>query len=112
MPSIADWAAGGPVLGFTFACWLRLDPVYTTATVTPSQQQQQRRQLYSLYTGSGAGGLEAFVLPNGCLAVATVAKKEFLVTKVEEPLLTDGRWHFVAICQVKKTRRHSVQFVR
>jgi hypothetical protein len=46
--------------------------------------------------------LEAFVLADGCLAVATAAKKEFLVTRVEEATLADGRWHFVAVCQVKR----------
>ncbi len=96
MPGIADWS--GPTLGFTFACWLRLDPFDSplSSGVTP------RRQLYSLYSGSGSGGLEAFVLAGGQLAVATAVKKEFLVTRVEEPVIADGRWHFVAVCQVRQ----------
>ncbi len=98
MPGIADWP--GPSLGFTFACWLRLDPAAADLPLSGGLAAP-RRQLYSLYSGSGGGGLEAFVLPGGQLAVATAVKKEFLVTRVEEPVIADGRWHFVAVCQVR-----------
>jgi hypothetical protein len=97
VPGIADWP--GPSLGFTFACWLRLDPTADDSSL--SGGSTARRQLYSLYSGSGSGGLEAFVLTGGQLAVATAVKKEFLVTRVEEPVIADGRWHFVAVCQVR-----------
>ncbi len=102
MPGIADWP--GPSLGFTFACWLRLDPTADDSQLSSScgGVAAPRRQLYSLYSGSGGGGLEAFVLAGGQMAVATAVKKEFLVTRVEEPVVADGRWHFVAVCQVRQ----------
>jgi hypothetical protein len=100
VPGIADWP--GPSLGFTFACWLRLDPSDSQLSSSCGGVAAPRRQLYSLYSGSGSGGLEAFVLAGGQLAVATAVKKEFLVTRVEEPIIADGRWHFVAVCQVRQ----------
>jgi hypothetical protein len=99
VPSIGQWT--GPVLGFTFHAWLRLSPLPAAAVGLA------RRQLYAFYAAGGAG-LEAFFLPDGSLVVASVSKKEFLATKVEEAGLVDGQWHSVTICQAAAKRPFGV----
>ena len=70
VPSIREWP--GPVQGFTFHAWIRLDPMRTVS----GTNGQIRRQLYSFYTNSEVG-LEAFFVPDGSLVVATAYKKTF-----------------------------------
>ena len=100
VPSIGKWA--GPVLGFTFHAWLRLDP-FPVSTVG----QLTRRQIYAFYTASGTG-LEAFCQADGCLVVAAAFKKEFLATKVEDTGLSDGQWHSITVCQSAAKRPFGV----
>ncbi len=89
VPGIRHWP--GPVCGFTFHCWLRLDKMPTT------ENNQRRRMLYSLYTSSG-NGFEAFVTEGGVLVAAVAHKKEYLAVPLEGFPLADERWHCVAIC--------------
>ena len=96
VPSIREWA--GPAAGFTFHAWLRLDPG------GGGGGGEVRRQLYSLYTNNGQGGLEAFFSPDGCLVVAVACKKDFLATRVEDFPLTDDHWHSLTICQAPGKR--------
>ena len=95
VPSIGQWA--GPVLGFTFHSWLRLDPS------PPGAAGLARRQLYTFYTASGSG-LEAFCQVDGTLVVAVAYKKEFLAVKVEGGGLADGQWHSVTVSQAAAKR--------
>ena len=101
VPSIREWP--GPVQGFTFHAWVRLDPMKTASGGTG----QMRRQLYSFYTNSGVG-LEAFFVPDGSLVVATAYKKDFLATKVEDVPINDEEWHSVTICQAGGKRPFGV----
>ena len=98
MPSIREWP--GPVLGFTFHAWVRLDPL-------TGSQGQIRRQLYCFYTNNGTG-LEAFFIQNGTLVVATAYKKEFFATKLDDCPITDDQWHSITVCQAGGKRPFGV----
>lgn len=87
VPTIRQWA--GPLTGFSFHCWLRLDKLETF--------EQQRRQLYSFYTTSGHG-FEAFVTSGGTFVVAVAHKKEFLAVPLEDGPLDDELWHCIDVC--------------
>ena len=87
VPQIRNWQ--GPITGFTFHCWIRLDKMETFA--------KQRRQIYSFYTNSG-NGFEAFVTSGGTLVVAAAHKKEFLAVPLEDGPLDDELWHCIDVC--------------
>ena len=87
IPQIRQWA--GPLAGFTFHCWLRLDKLDTFT--------QQRRQLYSFYTSNG-NGFEGFVTSGGTFVVAVAYKKEFLAVPLEDGPLDDELWHCIDVC--------------
>ncbi len=89
VPGIREWQ--GPLAGFTFHCWLRLDRV-----TDAGQQPARRRQLYSFYT-SGGNGFEAFITADGVLVAAVAHKKEFLAVPLVDHPLNDERWHCVGI---------------
>ena len=99
VPSIGQWT--GPVLGFTFHVWLRLDPLPPTSQLT-------RRQLYAFYTAGGSG-MEAFCQGDGTLVVASTCKKEFYASRLEDStVLADGQWHSVTVTQAPAKRPFGV----
>ncbi len=89
IPAIREWQ--GPVSGFTFHCWLRLDNLNQRP-----DEPLRRRQLYSLY-GSSGNGFEAFLTQEGVLVAAVAHKKEFLAVPLADNPLGDERWHCVGI---------------
>lgn len=94
VPQIRQWA--GPVHGFTFHCWIRLDQLDTF--------EEQRRQVYSFYT-SGGNGFEAFVTSSGMFVVAVAHKKEFLAVPLEDDVpIDDEQWHCIDVCHAAAKR--------
>ena len=85
----------GPVNGFSFHCWLRLDPL-VESNQNAYTKELYRRQLYSFYTASG-NGFEAFITAKGVLIVAVANKKEFLAVPLDDFPLRDEKWHSLQI---------------
>ncbi|PNF23323.1 hypothetical protein B7P43_G17104 [Cryptotermes secundus] len=95
---IKKWPGAG--YGFSFHCWVQLDPIKEPQSLSPANY---RRQLFSLLT-SGGTGLEAFFRPDGALVVGISTKKEFLSASVTDFPLIEGQWHCVDICHMAARR--------
>ncbi|XP_069696226.1 neurobeachin-like protein 1 isoform X2 [Periplaneta americana] len=98
VPGIKKWPGAG--YGFSFHCWVRLDNVEESHSVSPTNY---RRQLFNLLTSAGTG-LEAFFRPDGALVIGINTKKEFLSASVTDFPLLDGQWHCLDICHVAARR--------
>ncbi|XP_022079256.1 neurobeachin-like protein 1 [Acanthaster planci] len=101
IPVIRKW----PGHGFTFHTWLCLNntPV-TTAAI--ERGGFYRRQLYSFFTGNGAG-FEAFFTHDGVLVVAVCTKKEYYTVSLTDYPISDSQWHCVDVTHMSSRRPFS-----
>ncbi|XP_064646322.1 neurobeachin-like protein 1 isoform X2 [Lineus longissimus] len=105
IPGIRKWPSGG----FSFHAWVSLDTMSNSQEVTHRDHlgsQPHRRQLYSFFTGGGAG-FEAFFTEQCVLVVGVVTKKDYHAVSLSEHPLNDQQWHCIEITHTGARRPFS-----
>ncbi|XP_071791552.1 neurobeachin-like protein 1 [Asterias amurensis] len=100
IPVVRKW----PGHGFTFHTWLCLNN--TPITAAAIEHGFYRRQLYSFFTGNGAG-FEAFFTHDGVLVIAVCTRKEYYTVSLTDYPISDNKWHCIDITHMSSRRPFS-----